>query len=276
MRSKTEWKAQGVLAGSALLLATMVAAAASGGGTTKAPSKAPAPAAAEAGTAGLHVTVFETTLPAGRIADVNAQALQAKAGTTAGLKAALGELGETKILYHAYQLAGLAGDSRIQLGTRRPFVVNTRMLEVGPRTMVRPRPSGNTPVLDAPRPPASVRTTDDPRPPGVPSPRGISRINTVQYENTGMIFELAIEPKGGGPKGVLHTRMSLELSALADSSVEIAGDVKAIAIRQVEMNQTGEMRIGQPIITIHVDGASPEKGAAATAYVCRVLLSESP
>lgn len=275
MGSQTEWKVQGVLIASVVLVASMVAAAASGGKTAK---KAPAraPTTADAGTAALHVTVFETKLPAGRIADMDARALQAKAETTAGLQAALAKLGETRILYHAYQLAGLAGETRIQLGSRRPLLVSSRMIGTGPRTTGRPRPSSSSRPPSGSRLPSDVRTTPGPRSSGASRPLGMSRINTVQYEQIGMVFELFVESKGGKPKGVLQTRMTLELSALADSSVEISKDVKAVEVRRVQMEQIGEMRIARPVVTIHVDGSSRVKGASPTAYVCRVLLSEAP
>jgi hypothetical protein len=290
MGSKTGWKVQGTLVGSAVLLASMGVVAAPGGK----PGKARSPAAATAGVAGLHVTVYETTLPAGRIADVDARALQAEAGTTTALKAALAKLGETKIAYHAYQLASLAGESRIQISSRRPFVTSTRMMGTRPRAMVEPRlpsssrpPSVSRPPRDvrttgrprsasASRTPGDVRTTGRPRSASASRAPGISQISTVRYEDIGMILDLSVEPKRGEAKGVLHTRMSLELSALADSGVELAKDVKAPEVRRIQMKQVGEMRIGRPIVTIHVDGSSRGKNGSPTAYVCRVLLSEAP
>jgi len=278
METRAEWKRRGILVGWALLLGSVTALAAPGGKIAKTRSKAvdKAPKVANAGTVGLHVTVYETTLPADRIAEMDTGALQARAETTTGLKGALAKLGETKILYHVYQLAGVPGESRIHLGRRRPVVTNSRMLEAGPRTRSMPRLSGSASPPSGSRAPRSERGADRPAPRVALSARGPSRINTVQYEDTGMMLELSVKPVGREPKGVFHAEMSLELSVLADGGVEIAPGVKAVETRQIRTNQSGEMRLARPVLTVHVDAASGGKAAGATAYVCRVLLSEVP
>jgi hypothetical protein len=69
--------------------------------------------------------------------------------------------------------------------------------------------------------------------------------------------------------------MAFELSALADCDVEVAKGVPTRVVRQIQMERTAGMRIGRPIATVQIDG-SGAKTAPATAYVCRVLLSETP
>ena len=273
MGRKTGWRVHGALVVAVVLLASVAAVSAPGKKLAKKPNKAPA---MPGGTASLHLTVYETTLPAGRVAEVDAGALQAKADTPADLKAVLDKLGETRILYHAYQLASLAGESRIRLGSRTPSVMNTRMVPSSSRTLRDPGgPSGSRPPSGS-RSSGSVRTTGSPRSAVASRPPSYARINAVQYQDIGMMLELAVEPKGGAPKGALHTQMELELSVLAEGGVEIAKGVKATEVRTIQVNQAGEMRLGRPIVTVHVDGSARGKDAPATAYVCRVLLSEAP
>ncbi|MGB2823886.1 MAG: hypothetical protein WBF17_23100 [Phycisphaerae bacterium] len=81
--------------------------------------------------AGFQVTVYETKVPAERVGQIDAKALSAKAAGAADLQKALAELGPTRVLYHTSQPVSLDCDTRIIVGTRRPFVRNARLTEGG-------------------------------------------------------------------------------------------------------------------------------------------------
>lgn len=83
--------------------------------------------------AGFQVTVYETKVPAERVGQIDAKALSAKAAGAADLQKAMAELGPTRVLYHASQPVSLDCDTRIMVGTRRPFVRNARLTEAGSR-----------------------------------------------------------------------------------------------------------------------------------------------
>jgi hypothetical protein len=263
----------------AVLLAWATSVPAAGEGDPKPAAKAApgaAPAAA-AGSAGLHVTVYETRLPADRVAGLDVAALLAKADTTAGLQAALSKLGQTRILYHAYQLTALSGQTRIHLLSRRPFVAQSRVIPSRPRAIPRARSSsGSSDRSGGPGRVGPARNPGRPRTPGSSRLARASRIHTVQYESVGMIFKLSLKPTGAKTRGALATHMELELSTLADSGVEVAKGVQASEVRKVRVDRAAGMRVGKPSIAVQIDASRGAKDARATAYVCRVLLSETP
>ena len=78
-----------------------------------------------------QATVYETRVPEKGIDAFDAKSLAAKAGTAADLQKALAACGTTKVLYQVDQTVNLAED-RIHIGTREPFVRNTRRTERGP------------------------------------------------------------------------------------------------------------------------------------------------
>ena len=92
------------------------------------PSAMPPPT--EVAPARFEATVFEVQIPENRIADLDAQALENKAGTGQSLAKALADFGPTKALYKVDQTVNLFGES-ITLGTSQPMVTGTRMTESG-------------------------------------------------------------------------------------------------------------------------------------------------
>jgi beta-lactamase regulating signal transducer with metallopeptidase domain len=94
-----------------------------GGGSSALPPADIAPARFEA-------TVFEVQVPENRVAELDAQALESKAGTAQDLAKALGEFGKTKVLYKVDQSVNLYGEN-ITLGSSEPMVTSTRMDSAG-------------------------------------------------------------------------------------------------------------------------------------------------
>ena len=78
-----------------------------------------------------QVTVYEVRVAPARTAELDASALEAKAGTPSQLQQALEQFGPTKVLYKADQAIDLTDKSRINISSRVPFVTGTRLLESG-------------------------------------------------------------------------------------------------------------------------------------------------
>jgi len=269
-----------VVAGCVVVLAASAAVMAQGKGKLLAwrPRGATtAPARASGEGVAVQVTVLEAKIPRDKVALVDMGALTAEAATVSGLQAALAKVGPTRVLYRAYQPSTLSGTCRIQLGSRRPFVMASRATSSAGRTMLRSRP-----VPDGPKTagttarPDAVRVTGSPRSASGRRPAGVSRINTVQYEDVGMVLELALGSSGKGAKAPIAAHMELELSVPADSGVEITKGIAAKEVRQVRVDYVAAMRVGRASVTVLIDGSGAGKDAPATAYVCRVLLSEMP
>ncbi|HUT60510.1 MAG TPA: hypothetical protein VNA25_21920 [Phycisphaerae bacterium] len=75
-------------------------------------------------------TVYELRLPPERVGELEADALSKAAASPAGFEKALARLGQAKLLYRADQSVRLSGD-RIVIGSRVPFVTNTRRTATG-------------------------------------------------------------------------------------------------------------------------------------------------
>ena len=100
------------------------------------------------------------------------------------------------------------------------------------------------------------------------------RINTVQYQQVGVIFKF-----GGSPGAVLRGRildvkLGIEISAVTGSNVEIGTGVKAVNIRSYSLTYTGPVELGHPFVCISVDATSRDEDGSAVAYICRAVLSE--
>ena len=77
-----------------------------------------------------EATVYEVQLPENRVAEFEAPALEAKAGTPQDLTKALGEFGKTRVLYKIDQTVNLYGEN-IVLGASEPMITGTRMMNTG-------------------------------------------------------------------------------------------------------------------------------------------------
>ena len=95
------------------------------------PAASSAPSgAADAKTAHFEAAVYEVQVPAARAGELDGNTLAAKAATAEDLRKALADLGPTKILYKIDQPVNLHSEN-IHVGSREPFVTNTRMTESG-------------------------------------------------------------------------------------------------------------------------------------------------
>jgi RHS repeat-associated protein len=99
--------------------------------------------------------------------------------------------------------------------------------------------------------------------------RGGQTINSVQYSNTGAIFNIAGKAAGGEK---IELDLSIELSATSDTTTEIAPSVKAQLFRRATMSYKGVVEARQPFVVLSVDAASLDSEGRAVAYIARVRL----
>ncbi|MCX6904442.1 MAG: hypothetical protein NTW03_13365 [Verrucomicrobia bacterium] len=88
------------------------------------------PPPTEVAPARFEATVYEVEVPETRIAELEAPALEAKAGTPQDLAKALAEFGKARVLYKIDQPVNLCGEN-ITLGTREPMITGSRRTETG-------------------------------------------------------------------------------------------------------------------------------------------------
>jgi len=117
--------ARGIVAAGWLAIGLAIAA---GCGGEARPKEAASPAAGGEATASvrLEAVIYETRLPAERLAALDADRL-AQAGD---LQKTLDGLGPTRVLYRVDQAVSLAGD-RIHIGKREPIVTGSRVMDGG-------------------------------------------------------------------------------------------------------------------------------------------------
>jgi len=182
-----------------------------------------------------QATIYEVQVPENRIADLDAQSLEAKATTAQSLAKALAEIGQTKVLYKVDQTVNLLGES-ITIGMSEPMVTGTHMSTSG------------------------------------------QAINSVAYQQTGLIINIsATRPPPDAKRQSLDTQVTFHLSVLAPSGVELAPNVKASGIRNLELNHSEIPRFGKPCVLLSVSG-STAGGATpmTTAYViCYLARNEA-
>jgi len=179
-----------------------------------------------------EVTVYEVLVPEARIAELEALALEAKAATAQELAKALGEFGQTKVLYRIDQTVNLYGEN-ITLGSNEPMVTGVRRQEPG------------------------------------------STINTITYQHVGLIVSLAANPPvPDAPRKELNVQVNLELAALADSGIEIAPQVKASRIRNLQLSHSETPRFGRPWVLLNVSAPPAGDKTPPVAYVVRYVFRE--
>jgi len=179
-----------------------------------------------------EATVYEVQVPEQRIADLDAQALEAKAPTAQDLAKALAEFGKVKVLYKIDQTVNLYGES-IMLSTSEPMVTGTHGRESGPS------------------------------------------MNSITYMEAGLIVNLSASAPPEDPPGKeLCVQANFELSALADSAVEIAPQVKATSIRKMDLRHSETPRFGKPLVLLNVSAPGGGDQAQPVAYVIRYVFSE--
>jgi len=100
--------------------------------------------------------------------------------------------------------------------------------------------------------------------------QGRARVNTVQYEDVGVMFELA----GRQTKAGLDVKVDIEMSAMTDAGAEVAEGVSAVAVRTVVFGRSGPVRFGQPEVLVAADASTRDAKAGSVAYVCRLVFSD--
>lgn len=95
-------------------------------------------------------------------------------------------------------------------------------------------------------------------------------ISTIQYEDVGVIFQIAGKPTASG----LDATVRIEMSALTDSAKKISENVNAVTVRTVELGHNGPVQLGRPVVLVSLDASSKGADGNAIAYVCRIVLSE--
>jgi len=95
-------------------------------------------------------------------------------------------------------------------------------------------------------------------------------INTIQYEDVGVIFQIAGKPTAGG----LDATVRIEMSALTDSGKPVSEKVSAVTVRSVQLGHHGPVELGRPVVLVSVDASSKDDQGNAVAYVCRLVFGE--
>jgi hypothetical protein len=93
--------------------------------------------------------------------------------------------------------------------------------------------------------------------------------NTVNYSNTGANFNIAGRASGGSR---IELDLSVQISSLSDSSLNISNDVKAPIFRNSTMALKGMIQALQPFVMVSVDGANLDAEGKAVAFVARVTV----
>jgi hypothetical protein len=101
-------------------------------------------------------------------------------------------------------------------------------------------------------------------------------INSVTYQEVGLIVSLAASPAASdAPRTNLVVQVSFELSALADSGIEIAPSVKASRIRNLQLSHSETPRYGRPVVLLSASAPPGADQEYLTAYVVRYVFRES-
>jgi hypothetical protein len=100
-------------------------------------------------------------------------------------------------------------------------------------------------------------------------------LNSVTYQQVGLIVNFAASaPPKGSPRKGLDVQVNFQMSALADSGVEISPKVKASSIRTMHLNHSETPRFGKPVVLLSVSAPSGDK-VPPVAYVVRYVFSET-
>ena len=97
-------------------------------------------------------------------------------------------------------------------------------------------------------------------------------INTVQYQNVGVIIRLSSStpPKGAEGKAP-EVKLSGELAALADSDVEILPGRKVKTTRRLSFEHSEELDYGTPRVMLAVSSTSTDTKQPPAMYVIRYV-----
>ncbi|MCP5519977.1 MAG: hypothetical protein H7A46_00345 [Verrucomicrobiales bacterium] len=176
-----------------------------------------------------ETTVYEVRLPRARISQLEAPALESKAATAGSLAKALGEFGDTQVLYKVDQTVNLCGET-IRLGTQKPVIAGTRVMPTG------------------------------------------QAINTVTYQEVGLIVKLAANPPPvHADRGSFPVQLEFELSVLEESGIEIAPSVPAFQTKQLQLSHGAAPHFGKAVVLLSVSAGTGSDQVFPTAYVIRYV-----
>jgi hypothetical protein len=96
---------------------------------------------------------------------------------------------------------------------------------------------------------------------------GRGRINTIQYEDVGVIFVISGQRTDAGP----DVKVDIEMSTMTEAGTEVAEGVSAMAVRQVVFGRSGPVRFGRPEVLVAADASAQNVEAGPVTYVCRVV-----
>jgi len=96
------------------------------------------------------------------------------------------------------------------------------------------------------------------------------RINTVQYENVGVMFHIV----GAGADGGRDVKVEIEMSALTEAGAQVAEGVSAMRVRSVVLGRSGPVHFGRPEALVAVDATTADAQGDAVAYVCRLVFTQ--
>lgn len=97
----------------------------------------------------------------------------------------------------------------------------------------------------------------------------------IQYARVGALFDIEGKQVEGPEGKSVHVRLTIDLSALSDSGVEIAEGVPAPIVRQVTLTYKGPVEPGRPIVMVSIDSSAGGKDAKPAAFVARVIIGDA-
>lgn len=101
-------------------------------------------------------------------------------------------------------------------------------------------------------------------------------INSVTYQEVGLIVNLAANPSvSEAPSTSFPVQVSFELSALADTGIEIAPSVRAARIRNLQLSHSETPRYGTPVVLLNASATPGTDQAPLTANIVRYVFHET-
>lgn len=95
----------------------------------------------------------------------------------------------------------------------------------------------------------------------------------IARREIGVVFELAGMWVGDPSPEVVQLTLTVQLSVLESSGVQMGPDLTSPVFRDVEQLYSGDAEPGKPIVLLSLDGATPDADGRATAYITRARLS---
>ena len=99
-------------------------------------------------------------------------------------------------------------------------------------------------------------------------------VNSVQYQEVGLILEVATVPAKDAASAAANVLVKGELSAMTEGAAEVAKGTKAAVIRNASFTATVPADMGGPFVMLSADASSADADGKAIAYVWRSRISE--